>query len=287
MESSVLSFEKPDPEAGRCRLRQSLAFTLIELLVVIAIIAVLMGILMPALQRVRAQARSVVCQTNLQQWTVVWAMYLNDHSASFNPGWSPSGFDASYTWPNALAPYMKNDKIRFCPAAKKLRSEGALDPYAAWGPREAFKMTTGSYGLNGWVCNPSQKTGDLYPSRGEPAVWNWRNINVAAGLAPRIPLFLGCATLDGKPLDDDPPPARVEDIADWGSGGSEIKRFCLARHEGFVNVAFLDFSLRKVGVKELWTLKWHRQFNTNGPWTQSGQVQESDWPQWMRRYTDH
>ena len=107
------------------------------------------------------------------------------------------------------------------------------------------------------------------------------------GLAPRIPLFLGCVTLDGKPLDNDPPPARVEDIADWGSGGSEIKRFCLDRHEGFVNVSFLDFSLRKVGVKELWTLKWHRQFNTNGPWTQTGQVQASDWPEWMRRYTDY
>jgi prepilin-type N-terminal cleavage/methylation domain-containing protein len=42
-------------------------FTLVELLVVIAIIAVLMAILMPTLQRVRRQARSVVCQSNLKQ----------------------------------------------------------------------------------------------------------------------------------------------------------------------------------------------------------------------------
>jgi len=49
-------------------------FTLIELLVVIAIIALLMAILMPALRRVKEQAKTVVCRSHLQQWSLCLAM---------------------------------------------------------------------------------------------------------------------------------------------------------------------------------------------------------------------
>ena len=59
------------------------AFTLIELLVVIAIIAVLMAILMPALQRIKKQARNVVCHSNLHQWGLIWAMYTQEHNGYF------------------------------------------------------------------------------------------------------------------------------------------------------------------------------------------------------------
>jgi len=49
-------------------------FTLIELLVVIAIIAVLMAILMPALNRVKEQGKRVVCMSNLKQLTMAWIL---------------------------------------------------------------------------------------------------------------------------------------------------------------------------------------------------------------------
>ena len=52
-------------------------FTLIELLVVIAIIALLMGILMPALARVKKQAKSAACKMNLHQWAYIWSMYCS------------------------------------------------------------------------------------------------------------------------------------------------------------------------------------------------------------------
>jgi prepilin-type N-terminal cleavage/methylation domain-containing protein/prepilin-type processing-associated H-X9-DG protein len=54
-------------------------FTLIELLVVIAIIAVLMAILMPALNRAREQGMRSTCLSNLKQLTLAWIMYADEH----------------------------------------------------------------------------------------------------------------------------------------------------------------------------------------------------------------
>jgi prepilin-type N-terminal cleavage/methylation domain-containing protein len=62
---------------------KSRAFTLIELLVVIAIIALLMAILMPALNRSKKQARSATCQAKLRQWGQIWTMYCQDNDGYF------------------------------------------------------------------------------------------------------------------------------------------------------------------------------------------------------------
>lgn len=63
--------------------------------------------------------------------------------------------------------------------------------------------------------------------------------------------------------------------------------FCINRHDGGVNALFLDLSVRKVGLKEFWTLRWHKQFDTRGPWTKAGGVKPEDWPEWMRRFKDY
>ena len=50
---------------------------------------------------------------------------------------------------------------------------------------------------------------------------------------------------------------------------------------------FMDFSVRKVGLKELWTFQWHRLSDTAGPWTKAGGALPSDWPKWMRGFKDY
>ena len=60
-------------------MRRKIGFTLIELLVVIAIIALLMAILMPALNRAREQGKRATCLSNLKQLTLAWIMYADDN----------------------------------------------------------------------------------------------------------------------------------------------------------------------------------------------------------------
>jgi hypothetical protein len=84
------------------------------------------------------------------------------------------------------------------------------------------------------------------------------------------------------PLQVDSPPA-IQDAA-W-EGTQHMKRICINRHDG-INMAFLDWSVRKVGLKELWALKWHKAYNQAGPWTRAGGVTTTDWPEWMRPLRD-
>lgn len=97
--------------------RSHQAFTLVELLVVIGIIAVLMGILVPALGKARSSARETQCMNNLRQWGVGFAMYVNQSKGSLpddgedgnNPANSIRYWDAAWMWFNAI-PRMVNNK---------------------------------------------------------------------------------------------------------------------------------------------------------------------------------
>jgi prepilin-type N-terminal cleavage/methylation domain-containing protein len=96
-------------------------FTLIELLVVIAIIALLMAILMPALQRVKKQARTVACLSLLKQWSLYFKMYTDDYDGYFMEGFNGrGGSDNDNRWCRAMGDYHKwEDEIACCPNATK------------------------------------------------------------------------------------------------------------------------------------------------------------------------
>jgi len=263
-------------------------FTLIELLVVIAIIALLMAILMPALKRVKQQAKTVACRANLKQWTLYFSMYTEDHNGSFQAG---VGSGHTYHWTNALRSYYHNDhKIRCCPTAMKPvqdengRPTGRFNVFSAWGIFKgqgyAPEGDWGSYGINGWVENPPPSYATVYEDF--ETKYNWRTPNVSG--AGYIPLFMDALRFNVFPRYTDNPP-ETQDMA-WQSM-QHMRRICIDRHDGFINMAFLDWSVRKAGLKELWTFKWHRAYNTAGPWTTAGGVQQSDWPIWMRTFKDY
>jgi prepilin-type processing-associated H-X9-DG protein len=176
--------------------------------------------------------------------------------------------------------------MTLCPSAIKPYEGGEVwgghwwhGPNAAWrGPDDVLF----SYGLNGYVYN-AKESDEIYL----PIERFWGELNIKG--AGNIPLFLDCHRAVGYPSTISEPPeiegmegvvGLVYLVIDW-------RRFCLNRHSGAVNCLFMDSSVRKVGLKELWTLKWHREFNTANRWTKAGGVTAEDWPEWMRRFRDY
>lgn len=251
-------------------------FTLIELLVVIAIIALLLSILMPALQRVKKQARTVACQANLRQWGMIFSIYMQENNGYFAYG------DSSGQWRWVLQDQHRDRKLSACcpEAANPGRHDGT---YGTWGGEfldddYVMQIDYGSYGINRWVYNRTEH---------QPCKKYFKGYNVSG--TDQIPLFLDCARYGAGPFDIDYPP-EYEGHTVSGTGhwrGDNIRRVCLNRHSAATNSVFLDFSVRKSGLKELWTLKWHRYYNRKGIWTKAGGVQTSDWPKWMRSFKDY
>jgi len=270
-------------------------FTLIELLVVIAIIALLMSILMPALTRVKQQAKTVACAANLKNWTYYFTMYTKDYDGKFQAGVSTPGRPGhSNHWFNTLRPYYNNNKkVMCCPTAMKPlldingQPTGQWNTFSAWGVYSAQDDEGydpdgdwGSYGINGWAENPPASVTSVYQNF--ETVNNWRTPDVQG--AGYVPLMMDALRFNVFPRETDTPPDQ-EDLA-W-QAEMHMRRICINRHDGFINMAFLDWSVRKTGLKELWTLRWHKAYKIAGPWTTAGGILPEDWPEWMREFRDY
>ncbi len=139
-------------------------FTLIELLVVIAIIAILLAIMMPALQRIKEQAKEITCRSNLRQYGVAQTMYLDDNEDRYPSAWRSlvanerpvSGYERYCRWHDPryppdgpFWPYLKNEKVHLCPSFKVLaKSIGNKHPrHVASNPVVPYY----SYSMNSWL----------------------------------------------------------------------------------------------------------------------------------------
>ena len=252
-------------------------FTLIELLVVISIIALLIAILMPALNRAREQAKATSCMSNLKQMTTAMAMYAEAHDGAI----MGMEYGEKY-WFRQIAPYLGDKKFKYNPDGEKGAkgvmqigicpntkiSQTSSSSYGtdkttwrfSWTPGGTPQSIYGSYGANSWVLE------DVHNWSKDPSVKkeNFYNHKSYLSLRSEVPMLCDSLWVDSWPYAEDNPPS--VDLKGGGYPGFPhnigyfMGRFCVDRHNMAQNVGFVGTNVQKVPLEELWTLRWHKNF---------------------------
>jgi prepilin-type N-terminal cleavage/methylation domain-containing protein len=272
-------------------------FTLIELLVVIAVIAILAALLLPALSKAKNQAKAINCISNLHEWGMVWNLYTGDNLDSFPSGANPDGSideNARAAWFNALqlSPGQRHG-IVLCPSANltnyDLNTAAGLGGFGGLTLAFLFPAQNsggsatsdqfengepGSYGANLWMYNTQV---DI---QGRVAANHWRKLG-GTPLPAQTPLMLDSMWRGGGPYwEGGPETYAASDLPGVSSADAdrEMEHFTVPRHGSGkqTEVVFYDGSASGVKIKELWGLKWHRN------WDQRYYIDNYVLPGWVR-----
>ncbi|HEY4330535.1 MAG TPA: prepilin-type N-terminal cleavage/methylation domain-containing protein [Phycisphaerae bacterium] len=246
------------------------AFTLIELLVVVAIIALLIAILLPSLGKAREKAKQAKCLANVKNMGMCVQLYVADwkHFITFTGTTQDSW---TQLLQSAASGYGGIAKLRICPDAENpTTTNQATQPWYgraknAWGNSQETgpdpitgQPLLSSYGLNGWLYNG----GGGFASIGGTTTRNY--ILPAKSNDAEIPVFGDCAWRHALPSPGDGAPVP----ADLVNGGTDsvtalpMAKFVLNRHNKAISVGFYDGHATTVSLKDLWTLKWSRDWKT-------------------------
>lgn len=210
----------------------------------------------------------MACQSNIRQMAVAMNLYALDHDGKTMPFTHNQG---EY-WFHQLAPYLnakeyKDDpeghdekmKVAFCPLAKrqKGRTEGSFygSAITAW----RFMGGEGGYGLNLWLLPENEIYGGDLPSENF-----FKQYTDARGDVPLMgdSMWVGSWPFSGDAMPDD----LTGEVGYPGyahAKGYFMGRFCIDRHKQAINIGFVDTRVARTKLKDLWSLKWHRQFKTS------------------------
>ena len=131
-----------------------------------------------------------------------------------------------------------------------------------------------SYAMNLFAC--SNTRGVL---QGRPKEYHWQN-QMKVKRNGDVPLCLDAMWRGGGPhWDRDRAITPPDENGRWYGAGHEMKHFAMDRHGGGVNVLFMDGHARKVRVKELWGLEWHKGY----PVDRARLSDESWWGPWLSK----